>query len=348
MNRIILHIDMDCFFAQIEMRENPRFKEKPVVIGADPKKGKARGVVATANYEAREYGINSATPISIAYKKCPEAVYLPVNLDYYKKVSQNILEIIKNYSDQYEPLSIDENYLDISFVSDYKKAKEIGETLKAEILKKEKLTASVGIGPNKILAKIASEEEKPDGLFVIEPEEVDAFLKEKPLKILPGIGPKTESKLKNKFKIKTIGGLKKIEKQKLVKLLGSRGEDIYQKAKGKDDSVIKKNRITKSIGREHTFKQNTREPEIILDTFEKLVEKVHHTLKKEGLLFKTVTIVCRVQNFQTYNRSNTISVPTDDLETLRSESKKLLLKFLTQNLKPLRLIGVRIKVVQDG
>jgi len=347
MKKIILHMDMDCFFAQIEMRENPRFKDKPVVVGADPKKGQGRGVVSTANYKAREYGINSATPISTAYKKCPDAVFVPVNLEYYKKVSQNILEIIKKYSDQYEPLSIDENYLDISFVSDYKKAKEIGKKLKKEILEKERLTTSVGIGPNKMLAKIASEEEKPDGLFVIKPKEVESFLKDKSIRIIPGIGPKTAQKLKQKFKLEKVGELKKIKKKELIELLGSRGKDIYKRARGIDNSPVKKEREIKSIGRENTFKENTREPEIILNTFNELIEEVYKNLKKEGLYFETVTVVCRVQNFQTYTRSHTINKPSNELETLRSESKKLLLKFLTQNLKPLRLIGVRVKVVED-
>ena len=164
MRRIILHIDMDYFFAQIEERENPQFKEKPVVVGADPRGGRGRGVVSTANYEARKYGIHSALPISKAYQLCPNAIFLPVNMELYQKVSENIMEIIKKYSPVFEQVSLDEAYLDISLTFlqkewGYQKAEKLAKKLKKEILEKEKLTSTIGIGPNKLIAKIASEKE---------------------------------------------------------------------------------------------------------------------------------------------------------------------------------------------
>ena len=191
MQRIILHIDMDYFFAQIEERENPQFKGKPVVVGADPKGGKGRGVVSTANYVARKYEIHSAMPISKAYQLCPEAIFLPVNIELYQKVSENIIEIVKNYSPIFEQVSLDESYLDLSQIAkNFKEAEKIGKQLKAEIFEKEKLTSTVGIGSNKLIAKIASDKGKPNGLLIIKPKEVKKFLEPLDIEDLPGIGLK--------------------------------------------------------------------------------------------------------------------------------------------------------------
>ncbi|MBC7074094.1 DNA polymerase IV, partial [Candidatus Parcubacteria bacterium] len=194
--RIILHCDMDYFFAQIEERDNPQFKGKPVVVGADPKGGKGRGVVSTANYEARKYGIKSGMPISKAYKLCPNAIFLPVNIELYEKVSEKIMQIIKKYSPIWEIVSLDEAYLDVSFLKDWEGAKKLGEQLKKEIFEKEKLTCTVGVGPNKTIAKLAAEKSKPNGLKVIKPNEVQQFLDPLDIDDLPGIGPKTAEKLR--------------------------------------------------------------------------------------------------------------------------------------------------------
>jgi len=221
MERIILHIDMDYFFAQIEERENPKFRGKPVVVGADPKGGQGRGVVSTANYIAREYGIHSALPISKAYQLCPKAIFLPVNMELYQKVSERIMDIIKKYlpcsipsgsegllrgSPIFEQVSLDEAYLDLSYIfhdrekctirEGWEKAKELAKKLKKEILEKEKLTSTIGIGPNKMIAKIACEKAKPNGLLVIKPNQVKEFLEPLDIEDLPGIGPKTAEKLR--------------------------------------------------------------------------------------------------------------------------------------------------------
>ena len=175
-NRIILHLDMDAFFAQIEERENPQFKGKPIVVGAEPKGGQGRGVVSTANYEARKYGIHSALPISQAFRLCPTAIFLPVNMSFYEKISTEIMEIIKKYSNIWEIVSLDEAYLDISFLKSFEKAKKLAVKLKKEIFEKEKLTSTVGIGPNKMIAKMASEKAKPDGLMIVPDHQIDEFL----------------------------------------------------------------------------------------------------------------------------------------------------------------------------
>jgi DNA polymerase IV (DinB-like DNA polymerase) len=209
MERIILHCDMDYFFAQIEERENPQFKGKPVVVGADPKGGKGRGVVSTCNYIARKYGIFSGMPISKAYKLCPNAIFLPVNIDFYKKVSEKIMKIAKRYSPIFEIVSLDEAYLDLTSNSNvlenirisklkeaFREAEKIGKSLKEEIFEKEKLTYTVGIGPNKLVAKIATECAKPNGLLVLTPENAEKFLEPLDIEKIPGIGPKTAEKLK--------------------------------------------------------------------------------------------------------------------------------------------------------
>ena len=214
MKRIILHINMDYFFVQIEERENPQFKGKPVVVGADPKGGKGRGVVSTANYEARKYGIHSALPISKAFELCQEVAFLPVNMELYENTSRSIMEIVKKYSPKWEIVSLDEAYLDTSFLGNYQKAESLAQKLKKEILEKEKLTSTIGIGPNKLIAKMSDEKAKPDGLLVIKPNKVKSFLELLDIEDLPGIGPKTAEKLRA-IGINNIKELKRLSKTKL-------------------------------------------------------------------------------------------------------------------------------------
>jgi len=353
MNRIILHIDMDAFFAQVEERENPQFKGKPVVVGADPKGGSGRGVVSTANYVARKYGIHSALPISKAYELCPKAIFLPVNMELYQKVSENIMEIIKKYSSKWEIVSLDEAYLDLSHIfydrkkcgirCGWERAKRIAKKLKEEILEKEKLTSTVGIGPNKLIAKMAAEKVKPNGLLVIKPNQVKNFLEPLDIEDLPGIGPKTAERLRP-LSVNTIKELKKLSKTKLKDTFGVVGETIYERARGIDEEEVSPEEIIKSIGKEHTFEKDTRDPEILFSTFEKIIKNVHQELTANKFSFKTITVICRFQGFETHTKSKTLKNPTQDLEILKSEAKKFLLKFLLENKKPVRLIGLRVRI----
>jgi DNA polymerase IV (DinB-like DNA polymerase) len=353
MQRIILHADMDYFFAQIEERENPQFKGKPVVVGADPKGGKGRGVVSTANYEARKYGIKSGMPISKAYQLCPNAIFLPVNIELYQKVSDEIMEIIKKYSPKYEIISLDEAYLDLSHIfHDREKfsteeiwlgAEKIGEKLKREIFEKEKLTCTVGIGPNKTIAKLATESAKPNGLKVVKLNEVEEFLNPLDIDDLPGIGPKTAEKLR-KIGINKIFELKKLSKGKLKEMFGKIGEKIWERARGIDEEPVSPEEIIKSIGRQITFEKDTRNPKLIFGTFEKLIKEVYDDLIENNFSFKTITVICRYKGFETHTKSKTLKEPSKNFEILKKESKKLLLRFLLENKKPLRLIGLRIKI----
>ena len=274
---MILHLDMDYFFAQVEERENPRFKGKPLVIGADPKEGKARGVVSTCNYQAREYGVGSGMAISKAYKACPQAVYLPVNKKLYSKVSESIFRIMEGVTKKCERVSFDEAYLDLSeVVNNYSQAGKIGDKLKTLILRREKLSCSVGIGKNKMIAKMASEMDKPDGLTIVRPKETLRFISEKSIREIPGIGPKTESKIErllNKNDL-TIKEVRSLSQNQLVSKLGKRGSDIYKKVRGEDDSKVSPKVRTKSLGRETTFEKNTNDPEKIISTFKGICKEV--------------------------------------------------------------------------
>jgi DNA polymerase IV (DinB-like DNA polymerase) len=341
MERIILHIDMDYFFAQIEERENPQFKGKPVIVGADPKGGKGRGVVSTANYEARKYGIKSRMPISKAYQLCPNAIFLPVNIELYQKVSDEIMGIVKKYSLIYEIVSLDEAYLDISFCKNWREAENLGKKLKKEIFEKEKLTCTVGIGPNKTVAKLAAEKVKPNGLKVVKPDEVEKFLDPLDIDDLPGIGPKTAEKLR-KIGINKIFELKKLSKEKLKEMFGKVGERIWERARGIDEEPVSPEEVIKSIGRQITFERDTRDAKLIFRISERLIKEVYEELMQNNFSFKTITVICRFKNFETHTKSKTLKKPTKDFEIFKKEAKKLLLKFLIENKKPVRLIGVRI------
>ena len=355
MRRIILHIDMDYFFAQIEERENPQFKGKPVVVGADPKGGKGRGVVSTANYVARKFGIHSAIPISKAYQLCPEAIFLPVNMELYQKVSENVIEIIKKYSPIFEQVSLDEAYLDLSQIAkNFKDAEKIGKKIKDEIFEKEKLTSTVGIGPNKLIAKIASEKGKPNGLLIVKPKEVKKFLETLDIEDLPGIGPKTAEKLRE-IGINKIGELRKLSKSKLREMFGKVGEYFWERARGIDEEPVSSEEVIKSIGRQITFERDTRNPRLIFGSFEEMLKEVYQELMENKLgareaggrragcsLFKTITVICRYSGFETHTKSKTLKEPAQDFKVLKKEAKKLLLKFLIESPKLIRLIGLRV------
>lgn len=337
MKRIILHIDLDAFFAQTEERENPHFRGKPLVVGADPKKG--RGVVSTANYKAREFGIRSGMPISQAWKKCPEAVFLPVNMNLYSEASRKVMEIVGSYSSKKEKVSVDEMYLDLSCLKSFKKAEALGKKIKKEIFLKEKLTSTIGIGPNKLVAKIACSQAKPDGLKVVTPSEAKGFLAPLLIKEIPGIGPKTKEKLK----VKTIKELRRFSQKELKNLLGKNGNSIYEKARGIDPSPVEGGREAKSVGKEHTFLKDTRNPEIIFKKFNQIVSSLTNELSQRDISFKGITVVCRFSGFETHTKSKILK--EGDYEKIGKEARKLLLRFIIENPKPIRLIGLRIKII---
>lgn len=344
-NRIILHVDMDSFFASVEIREKPDFIGKPVVVGANPKGGKGRGVVSTCSYEARKYGIHSGMPISRAYKLCPDAVYLPVNYPVYVRVSGEVIGILKGYAEKFQQVSIDEAYLDVSSIGSFEAAKELALEIKKEMVEKEKLTCSIGVGPSKIVAKIASDFKKPDGLTVVEPSQVKEFLSPLSVRKIPGIGKKTEAELKI-IGIEKIGQLADMDIQKLLYRFGKWSIYLHNLANGIDESEVREEECCKSISREITFEEDTDDHQILNQTMEMLAEDVHKSLLSEDLLFRTLSIKVRYKGFITHTKAHTFDHFTDDLNKIKGTSKALLEKFFDD--RKFRLIGIRLSHLEKG
>ncbi|MDD1677572.1 MAG: DNA polymerase IV [Methanomicrobiales archaeon] len=339
MNRIILHIDMDSFFASVEVKNNPSLRGLPVIIGADPKGGSGRGVVSTASYEARKCGVHSGMPISRAYRLCPEAVFLPVNFPLYIQTSGHIMQIVERYGEHLEQVSIDEAYLDVSQIGSFTAASSLALRMKEEIRTNESLTCSIGIGPSRVVAKIASDFQKPDGLTVITPEEVMAFLGPLPVGKIPGIGRKTEKELVERG-ITTVGQLVQTDIQELRSLFGMWGVYMHALAQGEDVGSVRTGIETRSISRETTFEVDTDRMSVLEETMDSLSRDVHQSLVEEQYLFRTITIKVRDTRFATHTRSRTLDRPTEDLHLIRTVSRELLLEFLDG--RKIRLLGLRL------
>jgi DNA polymerase IV (DinB-like DNA polymerase) len=339
--RIIFHVDMDHFFTAVEERERPEFKGKSVIVGADPKEGKGRGVVSTCNYEARKFGVKSGMPISRAWKLCSEAVYLPVNYELYKKVSREIMSILRKYADKFEQCVIDEAFLDVTpRINSYKEAKVLAHQIKMEILENEGLTCSVGIGPNKLVAKIASDFQKPDGLTVVKEEDVEKFLAPLRVRKLLWVGRKTEQKLK-RIGINTIGDLANYDPAVLTENFGVMGTQLHLMAHGVDRSEVEERGEVKSISRDVTFEEDTDDLEFVLKTLDRLSEEVHKDVSKQNFCFKTVTVKVRYENFETHTHGKTLSFVTDRLQDLQKTAKELVQGYL-RSYRKIRLVGVKV------
>lgn len=342
--RIILHVDLDAFFPSVEAREHPELKGKPIVVGADPKEGKGRGVVSSASYEARKFGVHSAMPISRAWKLCPDCVYLRPHFDLYIRASSGIMKILRSHADRFEQGGIDEAYLDVSSrVKDFDEARELARKLMEEVLEKERLTCSVGVGPNKLVAKIASDYRKPYGLTVVREEDVRGFLSPLKVRKLPGVGPKTEAKLKE-LKLETVSDLAALSQEALTRLFGVWGARLHEYANGIDPSEVVEEYETKSIGREVTFEQDTNDEGLILGVLDELAEDVHQEVIVNAFRFKTITVKVRYQHFDTHTRSKSLLFPTDDLDILRNSAKRLIAPYLRSKRK-IRLIGLRVSTL---
>ncbi|NOX88165.1 MAG: DNA polymerase IV [Calditrichaeota bacterium] len=311
MTRIILHVDMDAFFAAVEQREHPELKGKPVIVGADPKGGRGRGVVSTCSYEARKFGVHSAMPISQAYRLCPRGIYVRPNGKLYQQVSGEIFEIFYEFTDLVEPVSIDEAFLDVTgSVRLFGDGVSIAKKIKKRILEKEQLTASIGVAPNKYLAKIASDLEKPDGLVVVEPDEIETFLWSLDISKLWGAGQKTQQILR-KMGIQTIGDLARFPRDILKSKLGSAGEHFYNLAHGHDNRPVVVREEVKSVSNEHTFPEDTADIDVLRQKLIYLCEKVGYRLRKKQLKGRTIHLKLRYENFSTITRNLTIGKATD-------------------------------------
>lgn len=355
MPRIIAHLDMDAFFAAIEERDTPAFRGIPLVVGADPMDGRGRGVASTSNYPARAYGIHSATPITTAWRLSeaarragkPPVTFVSVDMQKYVRVSGEVMQIVRRFIPRLEQASIDEVYGDVSWTGSYEEAERVCRRLKAQIHSEAQLTASIGIGPNKLLAKIASGWRKPDGLTVVRAEEAEAFLAPLPIRVIPGIGPKTEGFLKAK-RIKIVTDLRALSLHQLEALLGKRGLDLYQKVRARDDSPVEEYSELKSIGEQETFESDTLDSRTILAQLDGLVRGVIDRLHHEGFRsFRTVVLTVRFADFVTKSRAHTLAMATDESAILRREAMKLILPFLDRRENPhrklIRLLGLRVE-----
>ncbi len=345
-------MDMDSFFSAIEVREHPELKGLPVVVGGGREgiergieRGKLRGVVSTCSYEARKYGIHSAMALSRAYKLCPDAKFLPVNMPLYKRVSARIMAILRAHADKMEQVSIDEAFLDVSSrVRDWADARAYAERIKAEILDKEGLTCSIGVAPNKTIAKIASNFEKPDGLTVVEDGNAREFLAPLPVKSIPGVGPKTENTLRQ-LGIQNIGQLASADVQLLVARMGKYGERLHLIANGMDDSDVEPGCERKSLSRERTFAEDTDDMALLEESIAELADEVYRALIVGGFVFRNVGIKVKYADFKVITRARTLRAFHSDLETLRRVAKELIQKEMEgvkREGKRIRLVGVRV------
>lgn len=331
---------MDHFYTAVEERLRPELKDKPVIVGADPMEGRGRGVVSTSNYEARKFGVRSGMPISRAWKLCPQGVYLPVDMPLYVKVSDKIMTILREYADKFEQWGIDEAFLDVtSKVDGYAEAEILAREIKGQIVAREGLTCSVGVSYNKLIAKIASEMQKPDGLTIVKEEDAENFLASLPVRRLLWVGKKTEAAL-GAMGIATIGDLAHHDPSELAEAFGVMGNQLYLMAHGIDNSEVEERTEIKSIGREATFQEDTDDFDFVLKTLDDLAEDVYSEVSQNQSYFKTVTIRIRYENFETHTHARTLSFATDRLSDLRKTARELMRPYLRPDRK-VRLVGVR-------
>ncbi|MEM0142602.1 MAG: DNA polymerase IV [Candidatus Parvarchaeum sp.] len=338
--RFILLIDMDYFFAACEELKNPQLKEKPIAVVTDTYREGSKGVIMTCNYVARKYGVRSAMPASQGLVLCKDLILIKEDFKFYEEKSRDITNIIKNFSKKVEQVSIDESFVDISDnVSNYDESIDYAKQIKMSINENAKLPCSIGIGSNKLVAKMACDAAKPNGLKLVKQEEAKEFLAKLPVGKLYGIGEKTKEKLES-MNIKTVGELASSNKMLLMQRLGSLGLELYNSANAIDEDEVITEYETKSIGRERTLKKDTTNLEEILPVLNTLCDEVLNEAKKEEYSFKTITLKMRYNDFTDHLKSKTIK-STNNLYDLERVGKELLLHYLNKE-KPLRKIGIRI------
>lgn len=338
-DRWIAHVDLDAFFTSCEQRDYPEYRQRPVIVGAQPGN---RGVVAAASYEARQFGIHSAMPISEAHRRCPDAVYLKPDMEKYQQASRQVFAILNDITPAVEKASIDEAYLDISGLEKIVGPPDtIGREIRRRIRDATQLTASVGIGPNRLIAKLGSEAGKPDGLTVIRPDEVLDFLAPMPVANLRGLGRQTQ-KIFDRLNIRTVAELRATPMATLKKHLGEKAaESFHRQALGRASDEIVTARRRKSISKERTFGTDIRDRHRLHDVLRELAADVGRTARRETLAGTVVTLKVRFEGFQTYTRQKSLPAPTNDERIMLTTAWSL---FISGDLpdKPVRLIGVGI------
>ncbi len=349
--RIIAHVDMDAFYAAVEVRDNPQYRGLPVVVGACPG---GRGVVAAASYEARRYGIRSAMPSREAWARCPHAMFLSPDMEKYRVVSEQLFDLLETFTPQIEPVSIDEAFLDLTGCPVPRGVPgggredsggddpglAVAHAIKARIKEVLGLPVSLGVAPNKFLAKLATELAKPDGLRCITPEEVQEVLDPLPVTMLWGVGEETCQRLAS-LRIQTVGALRRTPTSVLRASLGFAAEHLARLSRGLDDRLVEVAGDAKSVGRETTFEQDTSNREVLARVLAALAEDVARRLRADGLVGQTVTLKVRFENFRTVTRSSTLPAPTDTGADLLSTALRMWAR-LEPLPQPVRLLGVSI------
>lgn len=334
----IIHVDMDAFFAAVEQRDNPALRGKPVIVGGKPG---GRGVVSTCSYEARKFGVHSAMPTNKAYQLCPHGIFVRGRFEAYKEASNIIREIFFDYTDLVEPLSLDEAYLDVT--ENHKgnpSATLIAQEIRARIWKETQLTASAGVAPNKFLAKVASDFNKPDGLTVITPDKAEQFLEELDIKKFFGVGKATQTKM-HALRIKTGADLKKWTEIDLVKAFGKSGRYYYKIVRGIDNREVKPHRTRKSYGKEKTFSEDVGDLDWVNNFLDELAQTISDGMKKIPTAGKTITLKVRYKNFDTVTRSHSLSHYTNKKEEISTIARQLL-EQTDAGVREIRLLGISL------
>lgn len=345
-SRKIIHIDMDAFFAAVEVRDNPELVGKPVVIAKDPRETGGRGVVSTCNYEARAFGIHSAMSSKEAYDRCPQAVFISGRYEVYREVGMEIREIFKRYTDLVEPMSIDEAYLDVTENKlGLTSAVKIAKLIQYDIWKELHLTCSAGVSYNKFLAKLASDHEKPHGLTLILPEDAQAFLEKMPIEKFHGVGIKSVAKL-HEMGVYTGKDLLELPEMTLIDHFGRFGFDLYRKARGISHSPVKPNRIRKSIGSERTYSKLLYNEADVKAEIAKNAQRVSDTLLKNKKKGKIVVLKVRYSDFSTLTKRIGLDEATNDFEII-SQTANTIYDSIEESVLGIRLLGVTVTQLEE-
>jgi DNA polymerase-4 len=334
--RVYAHVDMDAFFVSVELVRRPKLRGRPVIV-ATGGAAASRGVVMAASYEAREFGVHSALPLAVAHRRCPQAVLIPRDMPFYRRASAKVMEVLRRFSDRVEVAGLDEAYLDLS---DCPAPKARARLLKQEMLEQTRLVCSVGLAPNKLCAKIASDLDKPDGLYILEPERMLDVVGDRPAKLIPGVGPRTSERLA-RIGIRTVADLASAPDGALEGAFGPRmGSEIRDRARGQDDRPVVTEREQKSESRETTFPDDVSDRAVLNATVDELADSVARGLAEGGHAGRTVTLKIRLRPFRTHTRSRTIDSHTSDAAVIRRIARRLLADFELD--APVRLLGVGV------
>lgn len=339
--RIIFHVDLDAFYVSVEARENPALRGKAVVVGADPEHGEGRGVVVTCSYEARKFGLRSGMPISRAWKLCPTAVYLRPNFELYERVSKEVMDTLKEFGDSFEQTGIDEAFLDVSGrARGESEAKQLALVVKEAVRNAHALSCSIGMGPNKSSAKIASDMQKPDGLTLVPLDSAAAFLAPLPVSVIPGVGKKTQAFLKERG-VDTIGQLQAVSGKQLMSWFGKTGVWLWGVANAHERMPVVPRNTPKSLAVERTFREDVSEFGRVRSEAEDAAHELIGRVASAGVRFRVAGVKIRFSHFETHTRERTLSGYTDSEEVLKQAVRDLLKEFEIRK-EAVRLVGVRV------